>query len=516
MSAVQKDRSVAQLLNSAAASHGNKEVIYDLKKRLTYNELLKLSERAANGLQKLGIKKGDRVGVCLPNWHETAVIFFAASKLGAVVVPFNPVYRSHEIEYILKNAEPSVLFISEKFGENVGFPLAKALVKHVVSVRFEERELLSYTKLLANHGEVVREEAVDVNEDLFCILYTSGTTGLPKGVMTAHRSIVQCAYTVAEEMKCDKRDVFIIPAPLFHIFGITCNLMTAIASGARMILQEKYHPKQVLKLIEKEKVTVHQGVPTMFLKELEQEDFSQYDLSSLRTGMVGASPISPEQVKKVRKQMNFHLCQSYGITETGSVTITRHNDDEKTLLETVGRPLKGIKIKIVDKNHNPLPPGQVGEIAVHSFAMMKGYYKMPDKTSQVLEKEGWFYTGDLGMVDEKGNVRFTGRQKEMIIRGGFNIYPQEIEAILTKHPKVIEAAVIGLPDEVLGETVCAVIQLKKSIKCTEEEMKNFTAESVAAFKVPEQVVFTSNFPVTASGKIQKGKLKDQLLERINS
>ncbi|WP_091271536.1 class I adenylate-forming enzyme family protein [Alteribacillus persepolensis] len=500
----------------AAKIYGEKEALFDLKRRMTYQELDTESGRLAAGLKELGVARGDRIGICLPNWNETVVLFFAAAKIGATLVPFNPMYRSHEIEYILENSKPHVLFISRAFEKQVSLSQAASLVHHVIAVRFKHKGMLSYSEIIdRNEKEMVREP-IDVDEDVFCILYTSGTTGMPKGVMTVHRSVVQCAFTVSEEMHCNENDVFIVPAPLFHIFGITCNVMTAIASGARMILLEKYHPKTVLQLIEKEQVTVHQGVPTMFLKELDQEDFINYDLSTLRTGMVGAAPISPEQVQKIRKEMNFELCQSFGITETGSVTITRHDDDEKTITETVGRPLPGITVNIVDENRKPLPPGEVGEIAVYSFGNMKGYYQMPEKTREVLDDEGWFYTGDLGILDEKGNVRFVGRQKELIIRGGLNIYPQEIEAVLLKHPEISEAAVIGLPDDVLGERACAVIQLKPERSCTEDDIKQYVAERIATYKVPENILFSSEFPVTASGKIQKGKLKEQVLEHINA
>src|SRR5699024_7150269 len=341
-----KALSVGELLEKQAEVYGDKELIYDLKKRFTYREFTEKVNRIAAGLLELGIQRGDRIGVCLPNWHETAMIFFASAKIGAVVVPFNPMYRSHEIEYILKNSEPRILFIADTFVKNIGLHLAVSLIKNIVSVRFEHEDLLSWDELSKNDPVDELKISIQVEEDLVCILYTSGTTGLPKGVMTTHKSIVHCANTIVNEMRCTEEDVFIIPAPLFHIFGITCNLITTIASGGRMVLVEKFHPKKVLQLIEQEKVTVHQGVPTMFLKELEQEDFSQYDLSTLRTGMVGAAPITAYQMKKIREEMGFNLCQSFGITETGTVTLTGYDDKERTILNTLGRPIEGVRLKI--------------------------------------------------------------------------------------------------------------------------------------------------------------------------
>src|SRR5690625_3838876 len=350
-----KELSVSQLLEKQAETYGEKELIYDLKKRFTYREFVENVNNITAGLLKLGIQKGDKIGVCLPNWHETAMIFFASAKIGAVVVPFNPMYRSQEIEYILKNSEPKILFIADTFVENIGLHLAVSYVQDIISVRFEHEDLLSWKELIKNDPVDELNIPIQVEEDLFCVLYTSGTTGSPKGVMTTHKSIVHCANVIADEMRCTEEDVFIIPAPLFHIFGITCNLMTTIATGGRMVLMEKFHPKEILQLIEQEKVSVHQGVPTMFLKELEQEDFSQYDLSSLRTGMVGAAPITADQMKKIRDEMGFNLCQSFGITEAGTVTLTGYDDKERTILNTLGRPIEGVRLKIVDKIRKSLP-----------------------------------------------------------------------------------------------------------------------------------------------------------------
>lgn len=506
-----QELSVGAFLEEQSKVYGNKEFIYDLKSRLTYREFHDQVTKLASSFLSLGIKKGDRIGVCLPNWHETAVILFASAKIGATVVPFNPLYRKNEIEYILKNSEPEILFISESFIKHIGLRLAVSFVNKIASVRFEHEDLLSFEKLIETAPLMNwNTETINADEDVFCILYTSGTTGLPKGVMTTHKSIVHCANTIANEMRCTEDDVFIVPAPLFHIFGITCNLATAIASGARIVLMEKFHPQKTLQLIEQEKVTVHQGVPTMFLKELEQENFADYDLSSLRTGMTGAAPITPSQMKQIREKMGLNLCQSFGITETGTVTLTGYDDDEEVICSTLGKAIEGVELKIVDDSRQPLPNGEIGEIAVKSVGNMKGYYKMPEQTKMVLDDEGYYYTGDLGKLDEHGNLHFIGRKKEVIIRGGFNIYPQEIEELLKKHPKVSEAAVIGLPDEVLGEVVCAVIRLKQGEVSDEQEIKSYIGEQMAKYKVPSHVVFVNELPVTASGKIQKVKLKDQL------
>lgn len=512
MENIQNLLTVYGLLERAVSANEDKEAIYDLKRRVSYHEMKKAVDRFAVTLNNLGIKKMDRIAVSLPNWYETAVIFFAVAKIGAVIVPFNHKYRTHEVEYILKNSEPKVLIVTEEFDQNFGLKEAQAIVPSLISVRFTRDGLHSYEDQIA--GDVTEAE-IDVNNDLFCILYTSGTTGVPKGVMITHRGVVQSANTLAGELRCTEKDVFVISAPLFHIFGMVCNLFCGVSAGARMVLQEKYHPRETLKLIEQEKVTIKIGVPTMFIKEIELEDFDSYDLSTLRTGIVGSAPIPPSKVKEIRDRMGIKLCQSYGITETVTVTMTLYDDDEQKITKTLGKPIPGVELKIVDENWLEIPSGETGEIALKSFGMMKGYYKMPEQTDDVLDREGWFYTGDLGVQDEEGYLHFVGRKKEMIIRGGYNIYPQEIESVLTKHPKIKVAAVVGIPDEVLGEVVCAFIQLKKGTEISEDEIKAYVKKQIANYKVPEKLMFIEDFPLTASGKIQKSRLLDQMDTKVS-
>ncbi|HZH58814.1 MAG TPA: class I adenylate-forming enzyme family protein [Metabacillus sp.] len=498
------------LLKRTAIEYGEEEAIYDLMQRVSYSVFLKDVDRIAAGLKAKGIEKGDRIATALPNLYETAIIYFAVAKLGAVLVPFNPKYKKHEVNFILKNSEPKILFATEGFEDNIGYKEVLFLVPEAITVKCKLDGLPSYDELLFNNENEVEEAEIDTKNDVNCILYTSGTTGVPKGVMITHRSVVQSANTIKRQLFCTDKDVFVIAAPFFHIFGMAINLYCAVSSGARMVLQEKFHPQQMLQLIEQEKVTIKQGVPTMFIKVLETESFDQYDLSSLRAGIVGASAISPAKMKEIRERMGINLCQSYGITETVSVTMTPYDDNEINICETVGKPIPGVTLKIVDDQREAVPNGEVGEIAIKSFGIMKGYYKLPEQTATVLDDEGWFYTGDLGKLNDQGYLTFVGRKKEMIIRGGFNIYPQEIEGVLMKHPKIAEAAVVGLPDETLGEIVCAVIILKDGVTSTEEEMKDYLKEQLAIFKLPGKVIFTKDFPVTASGKIQKLKLRDQL------
>ncbi len=503
------------LLEHAAKSFGENEALYDLKRRVSYLEIKNDVDQFSASLSRHGIKMEDRIAVSLPNWYETVVIFFAAAKIGAVLVPINPKYKAHEVNHILRNSEPKLIIVSEEFEKNIGLNEALFFVPEVITVRFNWQGLLSYRDLMNEVPSEIAEADIDVINDLFCILYTSGTTGVPKGVMITHRGVVQSANTIGQELHCSENDVLIIPSPLFHIFGMAVNLFCAVFVGARMVLLEKFHPQEILKLIEEERVTILHGVPTMFIKLLEVNDFDSYDLSSLRTGIVGASPIPATKVKEIRERMGINLCQSFGITETATVTLTSYDDVETKITETLGKSIPGVTLKIVDDNRGSLPHGEKGEIVIKSFGTMKGYYNLPEQTAAVLDHEGWYYTGDLGILDDQGYLIFIGRKKELIIRGGYNIYPQEIEGILAKHPKVVESAVVGLPDEILGEVVCAVVQLKSGNDSTEDEIKSYLKENLAHFKVPGKVMFTDQFPVTASGKIQKLKLLDQVGAEIN-
>ena len=504
------------ILKQAADLYGNKEAIYDLNERFTFQHLKKDVDLFAGALKIRGISKGDRVAVALPNWYETIVIFFAIGKIGAILVPFNPKYKSHEVEYILSNSEPKLLIAAEEFEKNITFKRVMALVSDAITVRFSLDGYQSYDDLI-NKGLETSEEELNSDEGIFCFLYTSGTTGLPKGVMLPHNGIVTLsAHIIGRELRCTHDDVFIISAPLFHIFGMGINLFCAISLGARIVLMEKYDPQKMLQYIEQERVTIHSGVPTIFIKELGLPNFDSYDLSSLRAGITGASPIPASKVKEIRDRFGMNFCQSFGITEATSVTLTPYDDDEKNMTETLGKALPGVELKIVDDDRKSLPFGEVGEIAVKGIGVMKGYYKMPEQTEEVLDSEGWYYTGDLGTLDEKGYLRFVGRKKEVIIRGGLNIYPQEIEAVLAKHPKVMDVAIIGLPDPVFGEVVCAVIQLKEGKECTEEEVIDYLKKQIANYKLPSKVEFTKEFPLTPSGKLQKMKLRERIISEAES
>ncbi|GCL71561.1 long-chain acyl-CoA synthetase [Paenibacillus naphthalenovorans] len=509
---------VTELFERAYKLNPSKEVIYDRSRRLTYQELREESIQLAASLQDLQVEKGDRVAVCLPNWHEFVVIYLALSHLGAILIPFNTRYRQEEVEYILSNSGAKLVFCTDEFGGVPHYEQFSTLLKssktlqQMISVRFERPGMLSYHQLLERGKHLpLTFAAIDRREDVFGILYTSGTTGRPKGVMLTHANVVHTAAITAESMRCTPDDVMLVAVPVFHVFGITPSILTNFACGGKMVLVDVFKPKDVLELIQNEGITIHHGVPTMFILELNHPAFSVYDLSSLRTGIIAAAPCPVEVVKRIRSDMGCDIVVAYGLTETSpTLTITDFNDDDRIRSETVGKVLPGAEVKIVNGQREPVAFGEVGELACRGFGVMKGYYQMPQETKAVIDDEGWLYTGDLATIDKDGYIRIVGRSKEMIIRGGYNIYPREIEEVLYKHPEVLEAAVVGLPDSVLGEITCSAVRLKSGAKVEAEELKQFIRERMADYKTPDKIVFMHEFPMTPSGKIKKMDLQQQL------
>lgn len=514
---------VHQLLENAFQLTPEQEVVYDGHRRLTYRELMEESTALAYSLQQLGIKKGDRVAVCLPNSHEFIIILFALSRIGAILIPFNTRYRVDEIEYILQDSGAKVAFFTKEFDHVQHFSqfveVQKKLssLEQLVTVRFEEEGYKSLYELIRN-GKTLKSSfpQIDSKEDVFVILYTSGTTGKPKGVMLTHQNVMYTGIVAKEKMKCTKKDVFLIPVPVFHIFGIVFIIHT-ISAMARMVLMEKFSAKEALMLIQNEKVTVHAGVPSMFILELNHPSFETFDLSSLRTGEMAAAPCPVEIVRKIKVNMGCNILVAYGLTETSAnLTITDFSDDDVLKSETVGKAIEGVELKIVNPNGKEVPGGEVGELVCRSLGLMKGYYNMPEKTRDVVDENGWFYTGDLATMDQQGYIRIVGRLKEMIIRGGYNIYPREIEDIFYEHPSVLDIAVVGLPDSVLGEIVCAAIRLKPNQDVNKKRLIEFAKQRLADYKVPDKIIFLNEFPMTGSGKILKMNLQQRLKKELQS
>lgn len=508
---------VAQVFKQAVLTTPDKEAIFDGKKRLTYHEIDSEAEALASGFIHIGIEKGDRLAVCLPNWNEFMIIFMAMSKVGAILVPLNVEYRKSEMMYILENSGAKAVFFTNTLSKVNQFPqlveIQKELpsLEHLIAVRFRHDSINQYDHLIElgrnNPSKVTNEPK---KEDTCVILYTSGTTGNPKGVMLANENVVNISRTAAHEMLCHSEDVFLIPVPLFHIMGLMFMLRSISCQG-RLVLMEKFKAEKALAVIQNERVTIHPGVPTMFILELNHPHFSSYDLSSLRTGEMAAAPCPIEILLRIRNEMKCNILVAYGMTETSaSLTMTNFEDEDHLRAETVGRAMPGAEVKIVNENREVVSAGEIGELACKTPGLMKGYFRMEEETKKAMDDDGWFYSGDMATMDEDGYVRIVGRKKELIIRGGYNIYPREVEDIYYQHPSVLEAALIGLPDTVLGEITCAVIRLRPGFQASEQELRTFAEQRLVPYKVPNKIVFMDKLPMTASGKILKRELTTQL------
>ena len=482
------------------------------------------------------------MGIWAKNVPDWLTFMFATSKIGVVLVTVNTAYKSHELDYVLKQSDMKALAIIDGFRDvdyiqtlyelvpelktqergkldSKEFPFLDSVIyvgpeKH--RGMFNTNELL----LLGKHGNEEKFQSIksSINsEDVVNMQYTSGTTGFPKGVMLTHRNILNNGYYIGERQKFTEKDRLCICVPLFHCFGIVLAVMAAFSHGATMVMVELFDPLMVLAAVQKERCTALYGVPTMFIAEYSHPMFEMFDLSSLRTGIMAGSTPPIEAMKKVVNDMNMtEITSVYGLTE-GSPGFTQTSVDDPLIkrVETVGKPLPDCEVKIVDpETGETLGPNQTGEICCKGYNVMKGYYKMPEKTREVIDEDGWLHSGDLATLDEDGYYSIVGRIKDMIIRGGENIYPREIEEFLYTMPGVLDVQVVGIPDEKYGEIVGAFIILEEGAELTEEDVRDYAVTKIARFKVPKHVFFVDEFPLTASGKIQKFILREQAEELL--
>jgi fatty-acyl-CoA synthase len=505
--------------------------------RLTYRELYEECRKTAKGLMALGIRRGDHVSVWTTNVPEWIYLQFALGMTGGVLVTINTNYQSHELEYILKQSDSTTLFLIDSYRDTSFYntvckiapeleksqPGALAcaklpLLKNIVYIgsRANPTGMLTFDEML-KAGERISEQELDdrINslsgDDVINMQYTSGTTGFPKGVMLSHNNIVNNARMVGDVMGMTEKDSLLIQVPVFHCFGCVMSTLNCVYHGSAMVILEYFDPEAALKSIASERCTAINGVPTMFVSILNSPDFERYDLTSLRTGIMAGAPCPVETMKQVRTRMHCpEIVIAFGQTESSPVmTMTRRDDPVELRVSTVGRLLPDIEGKIIEpENGRDLPPNTQGEIVTRSACVMKGYYKMPEATAGTIDRDQWLHTGDLGEVDENGYFKVTGRIKDMIIRGGENIYPRELEEFLFTHEKVANAQVVGVPDEKYGEQVLAVLQLKDRQTATSEEFSEFCKGKIARHKIPRYWEFVETFPMTASGKIQKYKLRE--------
>lgn len=505
----------------------------------TWKELNDEADLIARGMMSLGVKKGDHVAIWATNTPEWILTLFAAAKIGAVLVTVNTNFKIFELEYLLRQSDTKLLVMIGGFKNNDYVATVNELLPELKTTSGEiESEHLPFLKRVVFAGketpegmlnfedlkilggdfpvEIYEENKKTLNtHDVVNMQYTSGTTGFPKGVMLTHYNILNNGKTIGDGMKFTTNDKLCITVPFFHCFGLVLAMMACITHGTTMVPVERYSPVPVMNAISVEKCTAVHGVPTMFIAMLEHAQFNNFDFSSLRTGIMAGSPCPIEVMKKVIDKMNMReIVIVFGQTEASpGCTMTTTSDSIDKRVNTVGRAFPGVECKIIDpESGEELPINTPGEFCARGYNIMKGYYKMPEATAQAIDKDGWLHTGDLCTVDEDGYYKVVGRIKDMIIRGGENIYPKEIEECLYTCDKVSDVQVIGVPSEAYGEEVMACVILKEGEEMTEEEVKEFVGARMAKHKVPRYVRFVDSFPTNAAGKIQKFKMREEAIE----
>ena len=534
---------VGQQLERVAAAFPHKEAIQytDRPYRRTWQEFNDECDRIAKGFLAHGVKKGDKIAIWATNVPEWLLTLFAACKIGAVLVTVNTAYKVFELEYLLKQSDTKLLVMIDGYKGTSYVEIVRELCKGL-GKRWEHlNPMLPFLDevvyagagdcpagmtpwaQLEKDGEQIPDEALrEIGESLSChdvinMQYTSGTTGFPKGVMLSHYNILNNGKGIGDCMRFTENDKLCVVVPFFHCFGLVLATMASLTHATTMVPVDLYSPVKVMDAISREKCTAFHGVPTMYIAMLEHPDFEKYDFSSLRTGIMAGSPCPVKVMQAVVERMNMReITITYGQTEASPATTMTTTDDSLELrVNTVGRAMPYVETKIVDPDTGrTLGPGEVGEFCSRGYNTMQGYYKMEEATRQVIDKDGWLHSGDLATVDENGYYKITGRIKDMIIRGGENIYPKEIEEFLYTVPEVQDVQVIGVPSKRYGEEVMACVVLKEGCALTEEELKARVAAHMARHKVPKYVAFLDAFPMTASGKIQKFRLREWAVEHL--
>jgi fatty-acyl-CoA synthase len=520
-----------------AASPDHDFIVYpDRGLRWTYAEFDQRVDRLAKGLLAIGLSKGDHLGIWARNVPDWLTFAFATAKIGVVLVTVNPVYKSHELAYVIEQSDMKALVIIDAFRDVDYVQIIRELVPEAAIQergrlevpRFPRLKSLIYMGpekhrgfynvpellLLGEHTPDDELRAITAglkDDDVINMQYTSGTTGFPKGVMLTSRNILNNGFFIGEREKLSPADKVCLPVPLFHCFGIVLGVLAILTHGATAVMVEIFDPLIVLAAVQKEKATALYGVPTMFIAELACPMFDIFDLTSLRTGIMAGSPCPAETMRQVIDKMHAsEMTICYGLTETSPVfTQTTTDDTFERKCETVGRKHDAVEVRVIDpETGEDCPPNVPGELCCRGYNIMKGYYKMPEATEKAIDADGWLHSGDIGTVDEDGYYRITGRIKDMIIRGGENIYPREIEEFLYTMPGIEDAQVVGVPDAKYGEVVGAFIRVKAGADLTEGDVQEFARARMARYKAPKHVFFVDSYPMTASGKIMKFKLRE--------
>ncbi|MBQ1263342.1 MAG: AMP-binding protein, partial [Oscillospiraceae bacterium] len=509
----------------------------------TYSEFRDDVDEFARSLVALGVKAGSKVAVWASNVPQWYIAFWATTKIGAVLVTVNTAYKIHEAEYLLRQSDTHTLILTEGAkdthygkiiaelcpeleGKESSAPLhAKRLpfLRNVITVGFSQKGCMTWNEALERAEQVpieeVRRMAAAVNKDDVCNMqYTSGTTGFPKGVMLTHYNVVNNGKYIGDHMDLSTADRMMIQVPMFHCFGMVLSMTASMTHGTTMCPLPYFSPKPALSCVHNERITAFNGVPTMFIAMMEHPDFAKTDFSHMRIGIMAGSNCPADLMKKATEVMNMkEIVSVYGQTEASpGCTMSSYYDSLEVRTETVGSAFANVECKIIDpETGEDCPDGVNGEFVARGYNIMKGYYKMPAATAEAIDKDGWLHTGDLACRDSDGNYRITGRLKDMIIRGGENIYPKEIEEFIYTCPKVSDVQVIGVPDKQYGEEIMACVILKEGESMTEDEMRAFVGASMARHKVPRYVDFVDSFPMNAAGKILKYKMRENAVEKLS-
>ncbi|MBI42253.1 AMP-binding protein [uncultured Marinobacter sp.] len=537
---------IGEMLDRTAEQFPDNEALVCLHQgiRWTYREFVEKVNEAARAFMAIGVKRGDRVGIWSPNRYEWTVTQFATAKVGAILVNINPAYGVHELQYAMNLAGISVLVTADRFKTSnyraMLYELAPELkrsapgklkaeavpeLRAVINVHEDRHDgMWTWQEFLSHAGAVSQAQLEQRQDELqfddpINIQFTSGTTGNPKGATLTHHNILNNGYFVGESQRLSEKDRMVIPVPLYHCFGMVMGNLGCITHGATMIYpSEGFEPKKVLEAVHQEKATALYGVPTMFIAELAEPEFESYDLSSLRTGIMAGSICPAEVMKKVNSKMHMKEVQiAYGMTETSPVsTQTSSSDPFEKQVTTVGRTQPHLETKIIDPaTGNVVPRGEIGELCTRGYSVMLKYWNNEEKTREAIDEAGWMHTGDLATMDEDGYIQIVGRIKDMVIRGGENIYPKEIEEFLYTHPAIEEVQVTGIPDEKYGEELIAWVKLRPDAEpVTGEDLQAFCKGKIAHFKIPRNYKFVDSFPMTVTGKIQKFKMREISIEEM--
>jgi fatty-acyl-CoA synthase len=513
-------------LRRIAVTYPTREALVDVPtgRRWTYAELDADTDTVGVGLLALGINAGDRVGIWAPNCAEWVVLQYATAKIGAILVNINPAYRSHELAYVLRQSGTKLLVSAESFKtsdyrgtiEEVRGSLDS--LERVIYLGTPDWDRLLDAGAAANREALAARSATLAFDDPINIQYTSGTTGFPKGATLSHHNILNNAYFVGEGCNYTEHDRVCVPVPLYHCFGMVMGNLGCTTHGACIVIPAPgFDPAATLAAVQAERCTSLYGVPTMFIAELALADFASYDLSSLRTGIMAGSPCPVEVMKRVISEMHMtEVTICYGMTETSPVSTQTTADDEvERRVSTVGRVHPHLEVKVIDPETGlVVPRGRNGELCTRGYSVMLGYWNEPAKTAEAIDAARWMHTGDLAVMDEAGYLNIVGRIKDMVIRGGENVYPREVEEFLYAHPDIEDVQVVGVPDLKYGEELCAWVKLRPGSELTAEQVREFCVGKIAHYKVPRYVRFTDQFPMTVTGKVQKFKMRATSVEEL--